>query len=77
MDNEAFKLKVALHLLPLSICLRGVYFMSVFQAIHMMAYPHTFRLFPLIAFVTAILLEWQAIDLLRKHNIVGGEKEDE
>lgn len=77
MNNEAFKLKVALHLLPLSICLRGVYFMSVFQAVYMMAYPHTFRLFPFIAFAAAVLLEWQTIELLRKHNIVGGEKEDE
>jgi hypothetical protein len=76
-DDHTFRLRLALHLLPLSICLRGVYLLSLIQMFYMMMYPSEFRWFPFIAMLTGALLEWQAINLLRQYKVVPVQGDDE
>lgn len=68
-DNLKLRWKVAMHLLPLSICLRGIYLLTFIEFIKMWMYPQNFSWVPILACTLAVLLEWYTVDLVESHNL--------
>ncbi len=63
-----FAAQVQLYAALFTICLRGVYFISIFQLLGYLVYQTEFSWFPVLSIITVFLLSVQFIGLIRKYD---------
>jgi hypothetical protein len=72
--SKKYALEIARHLFPLSLLIRAAMAISIFQLV-MGFFAGVVLIFPLVALIMAFVLEWAALDLLKRAGITNAKVE--